>query len=209
MYLFSPSSQNHITYRGQITPIITIYTTKTTTTTSLNPKNLRSAMDPQQISQGRPHVLFSSIIFLSKFIFSVTYLIAKSFFISSTNVNLGLPLPFLIPSTWINSLLPVHQSLSFEHDQTISRNSFSSFHQQVLPLSLSGFPHFRSYHSIYFHLSTLTFSLSAVQFNVVSYIEKEVLKMLLRGIEPEVPNSNNFFHALQPLRQLPWFYNHL
>ena len=94
MYLFSPSSQNHITYRGQITPTITIYTTKTTTTTSLNPKNLRSAMDPQQISQGRPHVLFSSIIFLSKFILSVTSLIDESFFICSINVNLGLPLPF-------------------------------------------------------------------------------------------------------------------
>ena len=98
MYLFSPSSQNHITYRGQITPTITIYTTKTitttTTTTSLNPKNLGLPMDPQQISQGRPHVLFSSIIFLSKFILSVTSLIDESFFICSINVNLGLPLPF-------------------------------------------------------------------------------------------------------------------
>ena len=76
----------------------------TTTTTSLNPKFLGSAMDPQQISQGQPHIFFFLHSIQYEVIFSITSLIDKSFFVTSSKVILGLPLLLFISPTWINLL---------------------------------------------------------------------------------------------------------
>jgi hypothetical protein len=65
---------------------------------SLSPIILGSAIDPQQASQGRPHVLFSVIVFYLKS-YSIVFLINMSFFITFINVMFGLPLPFFVPST--------------------------------------------------------------------------------------------------------------
>ena len=82
-----------------------------------------------------------------------------SFFITSTNVIFGFPLAISVPQRGsIHSFLLVHYSLSSKHDQTISRDFPSSFHQKELLLSLNECPHFESYLSIYSHLSILIFS---------------------------------------------------
>lgn len=73
---------------------------------SLSSKLLVSSINPQQMSQLWLYIhnnkAFSWHFILSKFILSITSLIDMSFITIFTTVIFGIPLPFCIPSTWIN-----------------------------------------------------------------------------------------------------------
>ena len=58
------------------------------------------SIEPQQISQGQPHLFFSIILFyLIKVVVFNTFLINMSFFTTSTNLIFSLPLPYFVSST--------------------------------------------------------------------------------------------------------------
>ena len=56
-------------------------------------------MDPQQTSQGRPHVFYFVILFYPKS-HIVNSLIDMSCFTTSINIIFDLPLPFSVPSKY-------------------------------------------------------------------------------------------------------------
>ena len=77
---------------------------------------------------GRPHVFFTAILSYPKS-FSLSPLQLRCYFFTiSTEVILGLPISPFIPYN-LNQIIisPVHQALSFAHDQTISNDSSSPY----------------------------------------------------------------------------------
>ena len=89
---------------------------------SLSPKNLG------QLWIRSAACIFHRYSILSKIILSITSAIKVLFFTISTEVILGLPISPFIPYN-LNQITisPVHQALSFAHDQTISNDSSSPY----------------------------------------------------------------------------------
>lgn len=72
--------------------------------------------------------IFHHYFILYKISLSITYSITVLFFTISTEVILGLPISPFVPYN-LNQITisPVHQALSFVHDQTISNDSSSPY----------------------------------------------------------------------------------
>ena len=89
---------------------------------SLNPKNLG------QLWIRSATCIFHRCSILYKIILSITSSIKALFFTISTEVILGLPISPFVPYNLTQiTISPMHQALSFAHDQTISNDSSSPY----------------------------------------------------------------------------------
>ena len=113
-------------------------------------KTLGSTINYQQANWGWPHVFLLHHSNISIIILLFNSLINISFFINSTSVILGLPLPLFIHSAWIKSL--------FQNGALISFLCTWTNHLKQRHPYLKQFSSFLSCLFLYFHLYILTFS---------------------------------------------------
>ena len=129
-------------------------------------------MNPREINKSQPHVLFPSTLFYQKSYFCLCYFLNWRVLFSTSKVLFGLPLLFLVPSTWINSLSftsalvtllwtwPNHVVILIENGSFYqSSNSWhSGNYKRANLLNLSANWHYSSRFAIFFFLISIWFS---------------------------------------------------